>query len=289
MGAVMINQGNLGKVPVSVIIPCYRCADTIKRALDSVIAQTLPPEEIILIDDFSNDDGVTLAALDQLGQGHQKTSIKIVRLDKNSGPGSARNAGWKEASQPYLAFLDADDSWHLQKLEIQYQWMAAHSDIVLSGHQSIKISENVALPELPESLVARRVNKYSLLFSNRFPTRSVMVKREVSYRFLPEKRYAEDYLLWLTIVFNGQPACFLNSPMAYSFKEDFGDEGLTGNLWETQLGVLDTYHRVFSAGFISIFMLTLVSGFSFLKYLRRWCVTKSRFLYNRLVITTKVP
>ncbi len=284
----MINRINLGKAPVSVIIPCYRCEDTIKRALDSVIAQTLPPEEIILIDDFSNDDGVNLAALNQLGQGHQKTSIKIVRLDKNSGPGSARNAGWKEASQPYLAFLDADDSWHSKKLEIQYQWMAAHPDVVLSGHQSIKISENVALPELPESLLVRRVNKYSLLFSNRFPTRSVMVKREVFYRFLPEKRYAEDYLLWLTIVFNGQQAWFLNSPMAYSFKEDFGDGGLTGNLWKTQLGVLDTYHRIFSAGFISIFMLILVSGFSFFKYLRRLGITKVRSLFNGLATNSKV-
>ncbi|RIZ69485.1 MAG: glycosyltransferase family 2 protein [Methylococcales bacterium] len=288
MGAVMINRGNLGKVPVSVIIPCYRCADTIKRALDSVIAQTLPPEEIILIDDFSNDDGVTLAALDQLWQGHQKTSIKIVQLDKNSGPASARNAGWKEASQPYLAFLDADDSWHPKKLEIQYQWMAAHSDIVLSGHQSIKISENVALPELPESLVVRRVNKYSLLFSNRFPTRSVMVKRDVSYRFPPEKRYAEDYLLWLTIVFDGQPAWFLNSPMAYSFKEDFGDGGLTGNLWKNQLGVLDTYHRIFSAGFIPLYVFILISGFSFFKYLRRLGITKVRSLFNGRVTSSIV-
>ncbi len=272
----MINRGNLGKVPVSVIIPCYRCADTIKRALDSVIAQTLPPEEIILIDDFSNDDGVTLTALDQLGQGHQKTSIKIVRLDKNSGPGSARNVGWKEASQPYLAFLDADDSWHPKKLEIQYQWMAAHPDILLSGHQSIKISENVALPELPESLVVRRVNKYSLLFSNRFPTRSVMMKRDVPYRFLPEKRYAEDYLLWLTIVFNGQPSWFLNSSMAYSFKEDFGDGGLTGNIFKAELGELDTYYRILRMNLISNSMFVIASFFSLLKYFIRLCSVKIR-------------
>ena len=160
------------------------------------------------------------------------------------------------------------------------------TDILLSGHQSIKISENVALPELPESLVVRRVNKYSLLFSNRFPTRSVMVKQEVSYRFLPEKCYAEDYLLWLTIVFNGQPAWFLNSPMAYSFKEDFGG-GLAGNLWETQLGVLDTYHRVFSIGFISIFMFTLVSCFSFFKYLRWLDITKVRSLFNGRVTNSE--
>jgi GT2 family glycosyltransferase len=80
MGTTLMNLCDLVKAPVSVIIPCYCCVDTIKRAVDSVIAQTLPPEEIILIDDFSNDDGVTLTTLNYLRQMHQKTSIKIVLL-----------------------------------------------------------------------------------------------------------------------------------------------------------------------------------------------------------------
>ena len=115
-----------------------------------------------------------------------------------------------------------------------------------------------------------------------------MLKRKVSYRFLPEKRYAEDYLLWLTIVFNGQPVWFLNSLMAYSFKEDFSGDGLTGNLWKNQLGVLDTYHRIFSAGFISIVMFTLVYDFSFFKYLIRLGITKVRSLFNGRVTNSKV-
>jgi len=218
-------------------------------------------------------------------------ALEIVEAAARPGAHALKIQTYTPGTMP----LDLDErEFHLRKrhpkkLEIQHQWMAAHPDIVLSGHQSIKISENIALPELPESLVVRRVNKYSLLFSNRFPTRSVMVKRKVSYRFLPEKRYAEDYLLWLTIVFNGQPAWFLNSPMTYSFKEDFGGGGLTGNLWKNQLGVLDTYHRIFSAGFISIFMFILVSGFSFFKYLRRLGITKVRSLFNGRVTNSIVP
>ena len=277
------------KVSVTVIIPCFRCFDTIKRAFNSVIAQTCLPEEIILIDDFSNDDGVTLAALDQLRQGHQKTGIKIVRLDKNSGPGSARNAGWKEALQPYLAFLDADDSWHPKKIEIQYQWMAANPNAVLSGHQSLKISAQKILPLLPNNFAVARVKKYSLLFSNRFPTRSVMLKREIPYRFVPEKRYAEDYLLWLTIVFNGQSVWFLNSAMTYSYKEDFGESGLTGDLWKTQLGVLDTYQQIYNSGFISMVVFILVSSLSFCKYLRRLIITRARLLFKRPAINMNRP
>ena len=114
-----------------------------------------------------------------------------------------------------------------------------------------------------------------------------MLKRKVSYRFLPEKRYAEDYVLWLTIVFNGQPAWFLNRPMAYSFKEDFGGD-LTRNLWKTRLGVLDTYHWIFSAGFISLYVFILISGFSFFKYLRRQGITKARSLFNGRATNSKV-
>jgi hypothetical protein len=82
--------------------------------------------------------------------------------------------------------------------------MVGHPDAVMSGHQSLKLSAQQILPTLPDHLAVAKINKYSLLFSNQFPTRSVMLKREIPYRFVPEKRYAEDYLLWLTIVFNGQ-------------------------------------------------------------------------------------
>jgi len=113
--------------PVSVVIPCYRCGATIKRAVDSVAAQTLRPAEVILIEDGSGDN--TLEQLYRVQGEHPKDWIKIIALEKNSGPSFARNTGWDAATQPYIAFLDADDSWHPQKTEIQYQWMAAHPKV----------------------------------------------------------------------------------------------------------------------------------------------------------------
>ncbi|OIQ89298.1 putative teichuronic acid biosynthesis glycosyltransferase TuaG [mine drainage metagenome] len=284
MGAAVKDQnkhGNLGITPVSVIIPCYRCADTIRRAVDSVLAQTLPAYEIILVDDCSN-DGKTLDVLEQLRRRYPDENIRVLGLEKNSGPGSARNAGWDAATQPYLAFLDADDSWHPEKLEIQYQWMAAHPDVVLTGHPSVILADGMTLPKLPDDVVAKRVRINGLLISNLFPTRSVMLKREVSYRFIPGKRYAEDYLLWLTIVLSGRAAWVLEIPMAYSFKEAFGDGGLTGNLWKSEQGELDTYKRLFLARKISFFALILCSSFSLLKYVRRWGIAKARALSGNL-------
>jgi glycosyltransferase involved in cell wall biosynthesis len=247
-----------------------------------VIAQTLSAHEIILVDDYSNDGGKTLSELEQLQSTYQGSSIKVLQLGKNSGPGSARNAGWESATQPYIAFLDADDTWHPAKLEIQYEWMAAHPHVVLTGHPSVKISVGEALPALPDEMVAYQVNRRGLLLSNCFPTRSVMLKRNIPYRFIPEKRYAEDYMLWLTIVFRGLRAYYLNKPMASSYKEEFGEGGLTGNLWKAERGVLDTYKRLLSNGSISTATWVLISSFSLLKYLRRWIIVKARALNQNI-------
>ena len=128
------------RAPVSVIIPCYRCADTIKRAVHSVCSQTLLPQEIIMIDDGSDDAGTTLAAMVQLKSASGNTPIRIFSLEKNAGPAEARNVGWEASTQCYLAFLDADDAWHPGKLEAQCGWMQLHPNVALCGHISQKLA-----------------------------------------------------------------------------------------------------------------------------------------------------
>lgn len=255
---------------VSVIIPCYRCSDTINRAVESILAQTCLPEEILLVEDCSDDDGATLKSLYLLQQlHHARVSINVIPSKKNSGPGGARNIGWGMAKQPYLAFLDADDSWHPRKLEIQYKWMTAHPEALMTGHRSIWVSADEILPNLNERPKVYLVSGGMLLASNRFPTRTVMLRRDIPYRFDPTKRYAEDYLLWLRVVLSGQPAYFIELPLAYSYKADFGAQGLTGNLWKMEKGVIDTYQRVYRDGLISRAYYLLLIPFSLLKFARR--------------------
>ena len=76
----MTQRGVRPKAPVSVVIPCYRCADTIARALASVAAQTLVPEEVILVEDGSPDS--TLERLRQLEESHERGWIRIVALPR---------------------------------------------------------------------------------------------------------------------------------------------------------------------------------------------------------------
>lgn len=255
---------------VSVIIPCYRCAETIDRAVASVVMQTWPPQEILLVEDCSDDEGKTIAALLSLQQIYtNQAAIKIIRLNANSGPGGARNAGWQEATQPYLAFLDADDSWHARKLEIQYQWMAAHPHVNMSGHRSMRLGAGKLAPLVQEPVIGRAIGRRALLLANRFPARSVMLRRDGAYRFDPAKRYAEDYLLWLQIVLHGGAAVLLEVTLAYSYKADFGEKGLSGNSWKMEQGELDSYARICQEKLISRTVYLACVSYSLLKYLRR--------------------
>lgn len=252
--------------PVSVIIPCYRCAETIERAINSLCSQTQRPREVILVDDFSNDG--TLGVLHAL-RGNYPGWIRVIALPFNGGAGSARNAGWDAASQPYIAFLDADDAWHPGKIEIQYRWLAAHPEVALCGHK-IAVSPsgaNMEIGEIPP--VAVRTSRAQWLLSCRFSTISVMMRGDLKFRFEAGKRHAEDYLLWMQISTSGYEVWELQATLAYCFKPLYGAGGLSGNLWAMEAGELDAYRRIHKDGLISGIVYCGLVAMSLLKYLRR--------------------
>src|SRR5688572_15186507 len=104
-----------GPAPVSVVVPCYRCAATIGDAIASIVDQTARPAEVLLVEDCSGDD--TLEALHRIAAAYEPGWIKVIAMPANGGPSRARNTGWQQAEQPYIAFLDADDTWAPRKLE----------------------------------------------------------------------------------------------------------------------------------------------------------------------------
>ena len=93
---------------ISCIVPVYNQAQFIGAALDSIFAQTLPIDEVIVVDDASQDNVLeVLKACEK--------PLQLIQLPKNSGPAAARNAGIRAASADWLTFLDADDVWHVEK------------------------------------------------------------------------------------------------------------------------------------------------------------------------------
>ena len=111
---------------VSVIIPCHNRAELIGQTLDSALAQTVLPREVIVVDDGSTD------ATGQVVAGYAQRTGGRVRLVRqaNAGPSAARNRGLEEATGEYLAFLDADDLWLADKLERCLAMLAADEEAV---------------------------------------------------------------------------------------------------------------------------------------------------------------
>ncbi|MBM5573549.1 glycosyltransferase family 2 protein [Deefgea sp. CFH1-16] len=102
---------------VSVVIPYYNAAQTLLRALESISKQTRQALEIIIVNDGSNFDELKII-VDEWGG-----VAKVVDLNGNYGAAYARNVGVSESVGKFVAFLDSDDIWHPDKLELQEELM----------------------------------------------------------------------------------------------------------------------------------------------------------------------
>lgn len=228
------------------------------------------PEEIILVEDCSGDSGQTLARLEDIKTELQgEMQIIVLCLPENRGPGEARNAGWSVACQEFIAFLDADDTWHPGKLEIQIGWMLAHRHYVLTCHDTTVCTRERRPPLLDKALQEHVVSWRRLLFRNDIATRTVVLKRGIPQRFPSGARYAEDYGLWLRILLEGGRAMRLSLPLACSYKAEFGAGGLSGDLTEMHRGVLRCFDMLFRDRLIPWNMYILAVAFEVLKYWRR--------------------
>lgn len=267
----------LNKAEVSVVIPCYCCVYTIERAVQSIVDQSLLPSEVILIDDCSTDG--TGHKLEELKNKYSEGWIKVIHLSENSGPATARNVGWDIASYDYVAFLDADDSWHSDKIKFQYGWMRINPDVYLTGHFcSEPKGEKLLSNEL--STTPKYITKFNILVKNYFKTPTVMIRRDLPFKMQSGKRYSEDYLLWMRVIFAGYKACYFDLSLAYLHKPEFGAGGLSGDLSALEKGELDAYKKICDLGHINIFTYYLVSVYSLFKFARRLLISFSRRRYR---------
>jgi len=256
---------------VSVVIPCYNCATTIENAVRSVLDQTVPVAEIILVDDGSTDN--TADALRRLSSTH--ALVRIITLHRNAGPSTARNTGWDNSNGEWVAFLDSDDAWHPRKIEIQTKAILMFPGLSIIGHgcEVGSLEQDWSdLSSVDGSFLAKQthtVGKLRLIASNPWPTPSVMIRRTITQRFDPDMKRAEDYLLWSRIVMGGGTGVRINLNLVRLYKAKFGDAGLSANLHASEVAELEAIRRLQRTGLINPVQAYAWQVYSFIKYLRR--------------------
>lgn len=109
------------RAPVSVVVPTYNRADRLKDTVASILAQTVQPLEVLIVDDGSKDDTARVCR-------EFPSPVRYIHRE-NGGSAAARNTGMRATKGEYIAFLDADDVWEPTKLEIQLALHAAHPEV----------------------------------------------------------------------------------------------------------------------------------------------------------------
>ena len=192
---------------VSVIIPTYNRKHTLKRAIQSVYIQSLPPFEIIVVDDGSND-----GTKDWVKQ--EYPDIKYI-YQKNGGVSSARNKGIKIARGDWIALLDSDDEWLPNKLNEQINKIKLNLDVKILHSNEIWIRNGVRINQMKKHKKFGGYIFEKCLDMCRISPSSVMLKKAIFDdigTFDESLKVCEDYDLWLRIT-SKYPVCFLDIPL----------------------------------------------------------------------------
>jgi|GEM_PF-2750390 len=184
---------------ISVIIPAYNAQDTISQCVESVLNQTYPSKEIIVVDDGSTD--CTIEKIKKYA------GIKIEKMLHTGNPSSARNAGLRISAGKYISFIDADDFWEKDVLEELMKKMisstdcsAVYGDLIFKG--------GVADGESVHYLRAAQSGKVfnELLRCNFIPMHPCLITKETidkigGFDENPNLMVSEDYDFWLRIAY----------------------------------------------------------------------------------------
>ena len=204
---------------VSVIMPVYNGEKYIARAVQSVYAQDVPLELIVI------DDGSVDGTREALIPWENRPDFVYIKNERNLGAAGSRNRGVSVAKGRYVAFLDADDWWAEEKLVKQIRRMEEENAVISCTARELMTPEgNLTGRVIP---VRETITYRQLLHQNSINCSSVVVRSDVikQYRMEHEDSH-EDYILWLQILGKYQKACGVNEPL---LKYRLSSSGKSGN------------------------------------------------------------
>ena len=178
----------------SVVIPAYNRREKLQSAIESVLSQDFRDYELTVVDDGSTDGTEAMAST-------YGSRLRYI-YQQNSGVSSARNAGIKASSSPYIALLDSDDTWHKRKLSMHREFIDSHPGINIHQTGDLWVRNGVKVnPGI------RHIKKEGFIFSESLKLcmispSSVLFSRQITekYGLFDEALPAcEDYDLWLRV------------------------------------------------------------------------------------------
>ena len=208
------------------IIPVFNAEDSIARAIRSVLDQTLPAEEVLVVDDGSTDNSAHVVS--QFGS-------KVRYLYQiNAGASAARNLAIREARRDWVAFLDADDVWKPDRLERQFEVLRRNPDLKWAAGSFNNISsgrvDSIPRTRFSHKLVENEVASDALeLMGNGWSiwTGTVIIRRDVFAEvgdFDEQQRTSHDLDLWIRIAAKYPRIGWISDPVA---DYEINPDGLT--------------------------------------------------------------
>jgi len=191
----MLGKGSSENAPdmVSIIMPAFNAAIYVESSIRSVLKQTYPDWELIIINDASTDD--TLAKVTSHSESDSR--IKVIDLAENVGVAAARNRGLEAAIGKYIAFLDSDDQWANDKLSKQVNYMESNGALITYGaYRRVDESGREIGIVLPPDVIGYK----DLLKSNFIGNLTGMYNaQELGKQYFSAVKH-EDYVAWLKIL-----------------------------------------------------------------------------------------
>lgn len=230
---------------VSVILPTYNRAGILKKAIDSVLSQTYPELELIIVDDGSTDDTSVLVGR------YDDSRIRYFYTKMNCGAAAARNFGIEQVSPDatHIAFEDSDDLWHKDKLEKQLRELEINLEAGFCYHKIAYDMGNgyrAILPDERLPLEKKRGDIYAqLLYDNLVGCPSMLIQKELMDRiggFDEMLKALEDYDLALRLAKEASVA-FVNEVLLDSAYSTTGVSGSAVNYLTASCLLLGKYKK----------------------------------------------
>ena len=241
----MNNNKNTTLPGVSIVMPAYNSEKTIRQSIESIINQTHTEWELIIIDDGSIDNTVSII------NEFKDQRIVLIKNSSNMGVPRTRNRGIEVSKYSYIAFLDSDDLWHNEKLKIQLTFMEKKGIAFSSTDYELINFEGASMGKYIRS---ETKNYNQLLNGNTIGCLTVIINKEkVSNLSMPEVRH-EDYATWLSILRE-------NNIFVYAINRNLamhrtGFKSLSSNKFKTLKWTWNIYRRVEKLNiFISLYHL----------------------------------